>query len=80
MADLELLALKRLRSFALFSAKKRLKYEAAAALFGQAAKAYLHQKDAEKAAECCKQQARSGTRRDKERKERKGKERKGKDE
>lgn len=58
-STLEGLAWKRLRSFALFSSKKRQKYEAAYALFGQAARQYLKEKKVDKAAECCKQQARS---------------------
>jgi tetratricopeptide (TPR) repeat protein len=50
--------MKRLRSFALFAAKKRVKYAAACELFGQAARAYLSEDNLDKAAECCKQQAR----------------------
>jgi tetratricopeptide (TPR) repeat protein len=57
-AALESLAMKRLRSFALFAAKKRVKYAAACELFGQAARAYLSEDNLDKAAECCKQQAR----------------------
>lgn len=58
MAVLESQAHKKLRSFALFPAKKKAKYESAYALFGAAVRAHLSSKSFGRAGDCLRNQGR----------------------